>query len=101
MRDSYERLIQVIDSVETYRDILSGLLDVYLSSVSNRTNSVMRVLTVITTIFMPLSFLAGFYGMNFTNLPGMHTSYGPAVVTAIMLVIMVIMLSYFRKKEWL
>lgn len=100
-RDSSERLIQIIDSVESYRDILSGLLDVYLSGISNRTNSVVKVLTIITTIFMPLSFLAGFYGMNFEFLPGLHSHYGPLVISGTMITVMMIMLAYFKQKEWL
>ena len=68
-RDVYDHTIQVIDTVETYRDMLSGLLDIYLSSVSNKLNAIMKVLTIIATIFIPLSFIAGIYGMNFEYFP--------------------------------
>ncbi|MFA6427509.1 MAG: magnesium/cobalt transporter CorA [Candidatus Magasanikbacteria bacterium] len=100
-RDIYERLIQIIDSLETYRDILSGLLDVYLSSVSNRLNGVMKVLTIITTIFMPLSFLAGLYGMNFTYMPGLHSIWGFPLMVISMSVIFLGMIVYFNKKGWI
>ncbi len=101
LRDIYERLIQIIDGLETYRDILSGLLDVYLSVSSNRTNAIMKVLTIITTIFMPLSFLAGFYGMNFVHLPGLTSPYGPIFITILMLLVLMVMLLYFNRKKWL
>ncbi|OGH64727.1 MAG: magnesium and cobalt transport protein CorA [Candidatus Magasanikbacteria bacterium RIFCSPHIGHO2_02_FULL_47_14] len=101
LRDIYERLIQVIDGLETYRDILSGLLDVYLSVSSNRTNTIMKVLTIITTIFMPLSFLTGFYGMNFVHLPGLVSPYGPLYITAVMFFVLLVMLFYFKKRKWL
>lgn len=101
LRDVYENLIQVVDIIETYRDILSGMLDVYLSSISNKTNAVMKVLTIITTIFMPISFLAGFFGMNFRYLPGLETVYGPIYLSLFMLFIFAGMLLFFRNKKWL
>jgi magnesium transporter len=101
LRDSYERLVQIIDTIEIYRDILSGLLDLHLSTLSNRTNSVMKVLTMIATIFMPLSFLAGFYGMNFQNLPGLTSPFGPVAITIVMGAIFISMLFYFKSKKWL
>lgn len=100
-RDIYENLIQVVDIIETYRDILSGMLDVYLSSVSNKTNSVMKVLTIITTIFMPISFLAGFFGMNFQYLPGLASPFAPIFVTLAMATVFVIMLVFFKIKRWI
>ena len=75
-KDVYDHTIIAIDTVETYRDILSGLLDIYLSSVSNRLNEVMKVLTIIATIFMPLTFIAGLYGMNFKYMPELEWHYG-------------------------
>ena len=75
-KDVYDHTIIAIDTVETYRDILSGLLDIYLSSVSNRLNEVMKVLTIIATIFMPLTFMAGVYGMNFKYMPELEWHYG-------------------------
>ncbi len=80
LRDVYDHTIQVIDTIETYRDMLSGMLDMYLSSVSNRMNQVMKVLTIISTIFIPLTFLAGVYGMNFKHMPELAWRYGYFVV---------------------
>jgi magnesium transporter len=101
LRDVYDHTIQVIDTIETFRDMVSGMLDIYLSSVSNRLNSVMKVLTIIATIFMPLTFLAGIYGMNFKHMPELEWKWGyPAVWIAVIL-ISVSMLTYFKKKGWL
>lgn len=100
-RDVYDHTIQIADTVETFRDIVSGLLDVYLSSVSNKTNEVMKVLTIIATIFMPLTFIAGIYGMNFEYMPELRWKWGYPAVLAVMGVIAVIMVIYFRKKKWL
>lgn len=101
LRDLYDHTVQVMDTIETFRDILSGLLDVYLSSASNRMNAVMKVLTIITTIFMPLTFVAGIYGMNFDNMPELHWQLGYPFSLSIMVVITLIMMWYFKKKEWL
>jgi len=101
LRDVYDHTIQVIDTIETFRDILSGVLDIYLSSVSNRLNSVMKVLTIIATVFMPLTFLAGVYGMNFKYMPELEWRWGYPTLWAAMVVIGVSMLVYFRKKKWL
>jgi magnesium transporter len=101
LRDVYDHTIQTIDTIETYRDMVSGMLDIYLSSISNRLNAVMKVLTIIATIFMPLTFLAGIYGMNFKYMPELEWRWGyPAVWFAVVL-ISVSMLIYFRKKRWL
>jgi len=100
LRDVYDHTIQVIDTVETFRDMVSGMLDIYLSSVSNRLNAVMKVLTIIATIFMPLTFLAGIYGMNFKYMPELEWRWGyPAVWFAVIL-IGVSMLIYFKRKGW-
>ncbi len=101
LRDVYDHTIQAIDNIETYRDMVSGMLDIYLSSVSNRLNSVMKVLTIIATIFMPLTFLAGIYGMNFKYMPELEWRWGYPVVWLIMVGIGVFMLLYFRRKKWL
>ena len=101
LRDVYDHTIQVIDTVETFRDMLSGMLDVYLSSVSNRLNSVMKVLTVIATIFMPLSFIVGLYGMNFKYMPELEWHWGYPTVLVAMAVIAGWMLVLFRRKKWL
>jgi magnesium transporter len=101
LRDVYDHTIQVIDTIETFRDTVSGMLDIYLSSVSNRLNSVMKVLTVIATIFMPLTFLAGVYGMNFRHMPELEWTWGYPVVLLVMFSVGISMLVYFRKKKWL
>jgi magnesium transporter len=101
LRDVYDHTIQTIDTIETYRDMVSGMLDIYLSSVSNRLNSVMKVLTIIATIFMPLTFLAGVYGMNFKFMPELEWRWGYPVIWLVMVGIGVFMLLYFRKKRWL
>lgn len=101
LRDVYDHTIQVIDTIETYRDMVSGMLDIYLSSVSNRLNAVMKVLTIIATIFMPLTFIGGIYGMNFKYMPELEWRWGYPIVLLIMLGIGIFMLIYFRKKRWL
>jgi len=101
LRDLYDHTIQVVDTLETLRDMLSGMLDIYLSSVSNRLNEVMKVLTIIATIFMPLTFLAGLYGMNFKHMPELEWRYGYLALLVVMAAIAVAMLAYFRRKRWL
>jgi len=101
LRDVYDHTIQTIDSIETYRDMVSGMLDIYLSSVSNRLNSVMKVLTIIATIFMPLTFIAGIYGMNFKYMPELEWRWGYPLIWLVIVGIGVFMLIYFRKKRWL
>jgi magnesium transporter len=107
LRDCYDHTVQLIDTVETYRDIAAGLIDVYLSSVNTRLNEVMKVLTIIATIFMPLSFITGLYGMNFDrtvspwNLPELGWKYGYPMVLGLMLLIALGMLLQFRRKGWL
>lgn len=101
LRDLYDHTIQVIDTVETYRDMLSGMLDMYLSSVSNRMNEVMKVLTIIATIFIPLTFIAGIYGMNFKFMPELEWPSGYFVVWGVMLFIGACMVVFFKRKKWL
>ena len=101
IRDLYDHTIQVMETVETYRDMLSGMLDIYLSSVSNRMNEVMKVLTVITTIFIPLSLIAGIYGMNFQFMPELGIPWSYPIVIIVMIIIGVLMIAMFRKKKWL
>ena len=107
LRDIYDHTIQVIDTVESFRDMVSGMLDIYLSSISNKMNTVMKVLTIIATIFIPLTFIAGIYGMNFNpekspwNMPELNWYWGYPVVWLVMAVIAVIMLIYFKRKKWL
>jgi magnesium transporter len=101
LRDLYDHTVQVIDTIETFREILTGMLELYLSSVSNRLNSVMKVLTIIATIFMPLTFMAGVYGMNFKYMPELEWHYGYPLVMLAMLLIAVSMLIYFKVKRWM
>ena len=100
-RDVSDHAVQVIDTIETYRDMLSGMLDIYLSSISNRMNEIMKVLTIIATIFMPLTFLAGIYGMNFKYLPELEWHWGYFALWGVMIIIAIFMLHYFRRKKWL
>ncbi|MBE0634716.1 magnesium/cobalt transporter CorA [Candidatus Bipolaricaulota bacterium] len=100
-RDVYDHTIQIIDTVETFRDMVSGLMDLYLSSISNRMNEVMKVLTIIATIFIPLTFVAGLYGMNFAYIPELQWRYGYFGALGLMGVIACGMLIYFRRRKWL
>lgn len=99
-RDVYDHLIQISDTIVTYQDIMSNMLDTYLSSVSNRTNETMKVLTIISTIFIPLSFLAGVYGMNFKNIPELDWQYGYVTFWIISAAIVVGMMFFFKRKKW-
>ncbi|KAF5412958.1 MAG: Cobalt/magnesium transport protein CorA [Candidatus Methanocomedens sp.] len=101
LRDVYDHTIQVIDTIETFRDMVSGMLDIYLSSVSNKMNEVMKVLTIIATIFIPLTFIAGIYGMNFEYMPELGWEWSYPLVWIIMIGIGFSMLLYFKKKQWL
>jgi magnesium transporter len=101
LRDVYDHTIQVIDTVETYRDMLGGLVDVYMSSISLKLNQVMKVLTVIATIFMPLTFIAGVYGMNFEHMPELKWHYGYYASLGLMAVVAGIMVYYFKRAKWL
>lgn len=101
LRDVYDHTIQVIDAVETFRDMLSGMLDIYLSSISNRMNEVMKVLTIIATIFIPLTLVSGIYGMNFQFMPELASAWSYPIVLLVMLGIGLLMVAYFRRKRWL
>ncbi|MBN2365412.1 MAG: magnesium/cobalt transporter CorA [Calditrichaeota bacterium] len=101
LKDVYDHTIQVVDTIETFRDMLSGTLDIYLSSVSNRMNEVMKILTIIATIFIPLTFIAGIYGMNFDFMPELHWKWGYPLIWLIMLGIFSGMILFFRRKKWL
>jgi magnesium transporter len=99
-RDVYDHTIQVIDSIESIRDLLSGLLDLYISSVSNRMNEVMKVLTVIATMFIPLTFVAGVYGMNFKHMPELAWRWGYPMIWVVMLAAAGAMAAFFRRRKW-
>ena len=101
LRDVYDHTIQVMDTIEIYRDMLSGMLDIYLSSLNNRMNAVMKVLTIIATIFMPLTFLAGVYGMNFKHMPELEWPWGYPLILILMACVAILMLTLFRLKKWL
>ncbi len=107
LRDCYDHSIQIMDIVENYRELTSSIMDIYLSAVSQRTNDVMRVLTVLSSVFMPLTFLAGIYGMNFDheasswNMPELHQKYGYPIFVGISLVIAITMVIIFKRKKWL
>jgi len=100
-RDVYENAIKVSESFDTYRDLMGNLREAYQSSLSSRANEIMRVFTAITTIFMPLTFITGIYGMNFDDIPGLHFKLGAYVLLGIMIVLGFSMFIIFRKKEWL
>jgi magnesium transporter len=101
LRDVYEHTVQVIDSIEAIRDMLAGTMDIYMTSVSNRMNEVMKLLTAIATIFIPLTFIAGIYGMNFEIMPELKWRYGYAAVWAVMIGVAVGMAIYFRRRKWM
>lgn len=101
LRDCYDHTVQIMDMIESYRDLTTGMMDLYVSSLGMRTNEIMRVLTVVTTIFIPLTFIAGVYGMNFDNMPELHTSSGYFIVLGVMALISVGMIYVFRKRNWL
>ena len=100
-RDVYDHTIQVMDSIQSYRDVLTSMVEVYLSSVSNKTNEVMKVLTIMATIFIPLTFVAGIYGMNFEYMPELGVWWAYPAVLSFMALVGVFMLAYFRRRGWL
>ncbi len=107
LRDCYDHVVQIIDVLETYRELASGLMNVYLSSMSNKMNEVMKFLTVISTIFIPLTFIAGIYGMNFNpdaspwNMPELNWYWGYLVCWGIMIIITASLIYFFWKQGWL
>ncbi|MBU1625770.1 magnesium and cobalt transport protein CorA, partial [bacterium] len=100
-RDVYDHTIQVVETVETFRDMASGLLDLYLSTVSNKMNEVMKVLTIFAAIFIPLTFIVGVYGMNFEYIPELKLHWGYFGVWILMCTVGVVMLLFFKRKKWL
>lgn len=102
MRDVYDHTIQIIDTIESYRDMVIGIIDVYLSGMSNKMNQVMKVLTIISTIFIPLTFLAGVYGMNFKNMPEFECTWMyPWGFWGFSVLAIILMLALFKRKNWL
>lgn len=100
LRDLYDHGIQVLDTVESFRDTASGLVDLYMSSVSQRMNEVMQVLTIMASIFIPLTFIAGIYGMNFEYMPELKWRYGYFLVWGLMAACCIVMLWFFKRKKW-
>jgi magnesium transporter len=101
LSDVYDHAVQIIDIVETYREIATGLTETYMTAMSNRMSEIMKVLTLIGTIFIPLTFLAGVYGMNFHYLPELGWRHGYFVFWGICLVVAVAMVAWFRRRHWL
>ena len=100
-RDVYDHLVRVVDLAENYRDLISGSLEAYLSVVSNRLNEIMKVLTIFSAVMLPLTFIAGVYGMNFENMPELHSRYGYYGVWLIMILVAVGMLYFFKRRGWI
>ncbi|WP_431134186.1 magnesium/cobalt transporter CorA [Psychroserpens mesophilus] len=101
IRDLYDHIIQVNESIDLYREMVWSLMDMYMTIISNKMNEVMKVLTIIATIFIPLTFIAGIYGMNFSYMPELQAENGYFILLGIMFVLFILMLIYFRKKKWL
>ena len=101
LRDLYDHIINVNENIEIYREMIWSLMDMYMSIISNKMNEVMKVLTIIATIFIPLTFIAGIYGMNFTNMPELQAKNGYFILLGVMVVLFILMLFYFRRKKWL
>ena len=100
LRDLYDHTIHINESIEQQREITNGLMEIYLSMMSNKMNEVMKVLTVIATIFIPLTFIVGIYGMNFPNMPEMTWPWAYFAVWGVMIGVVIAMIFYFRKKDW-
>ncbi|MEZ4792857.1 MAG: magnesium/cobalt transporter CorA [Gelidibacter sp.] len=101
LRDLYDHIVHVNENIELYREMVWSLMDMYMTVISNKMNEVMKILTIIATIFIPMTFIAGIYGMNFDNIPELHQENGYYVFWAVMIVIFLLMMIYFRRKKWL
>ncbi|MFD2823849.1 magnesium/cobalt transporter CorA [Lacinutrix iliipiscaria] len=100
-RDIYDHVVQVSDTIDIYREMIWSLMDMYMTTISNKMNEVMKVLTIIATIFIPLTFIAGIYGMNFDNIPELHYKYSYHILWLVMIALFIGMLVYFKRKKWL
>ena len=100
LRDLYDHIVQVTESIDLYREMIWSLMDMHMTIISNKMNEVMKVLTVIATIFIPLTFIAGIYGMNFDNMPELHYKYSYFILWSVMVLLFVLMLFYFKRKKW-
>jgi magnesium transporter len=101
LQDLYDHTIQVVDTMESFRETVSGIMDLYLSNISNRMNEIMKVLTIIASIFIPLTFIAGIYGMNFENMPELKWSFGYPLAWALMVLIAAVLVIFFMKRKWI
>ena len=101
LRDLYDHVVQTLDMIETFRDIVGGMVDIYLSSLANRLNEVMKTLTIIATIFIPITFVTGLFGMNFAFMPILNWRWGFYATLGVMGCSVLLMLNYFRRKKWL
>lgn len=101
LKDIYDHIVQIIDMVEGFRDVVSGLMDIFLSNINSRTNDIIKFLTIVSTIFVPLTFLTGFYGMNFEFMPELSSPWGYPLIIALMICTAGGMLLFFRNKKWL
>ena len=100
-RDLHDHIVQIVETLNSYRDTLWGLTDTYMGAMSNKMNNIMRLLTLISTIFIPLTFIVGVYGMNFEHMPELHYPWAYPIVWLIMIGISIVMLIYFKRKKWL
>lgn len=101
LKDVYDHIIHVNESLESQKDILSSIMDLYLSGVNNKMNQVMKLLTIISTIFIPLTFIAGIYGMNFKHMPELENPYGYVITWGVMIFLFILMILFFKRKKWL
>ena len=101
IRDLYDHIIQISENIDVYREMIWGLMDMYMTTISNKMNEVMKVLTIMASIFIPLTFIAGIYGMNFEYMPELRWKYSYYVLWGIMILIFLGMLYYFKRKKWL
>ena len=101
LRDVNDHVMQIIENLDAYRELLASLVDVHLSTISNRMNQVMKILTIFSAIFMPITFIVGVYGMNFDHIPELHNPYGYYATWVVMIIVTLGMILYFRWKKWL
>jgi magnesium transporter len=101
VRDLYHHILQISESLDLYREMIWSLMDMHMTNISNRMNEIMKVLTIMASIFIPLTFMAGIYGMNFENMPELKFKYGYFVLWGLMIIVFLMMLWYFRRKKWI
>jgi magnesium transporter len=101
LRDVHDHAVQIMETIEAQRDLLTGLLDLYMTGISNRMNEIMKVLTIIATIFIPITFIAGVYGMNFKNMPELEWPWGYGLVWCVMIAVVIALVIFFKRKKWL